>query len=85
MVVPDVSIRPMGLPVAMIVLTVAGLIVFLPVALLCSWLAEKAGSPKGSAIAKTSSVAAAAPFLIGLVGLIVLFIICNLRGIRIGD
>ena len=81
---PKTSVRPMGLPIAMIGLSIVGAL-FLPIAMLCSWIARLLGSPNGAMIAKGSVKFVALPFALGVLGFIGLVIICTYRGIAIGD
>ena len=84
MEIPDTSVRPMGLPIAMIGLSILGAL-FLPIAMLCSWIARLLGSPNGAMIAKGSVKFVALPFVLGVLSLIGLIVICTYRGIAIGD
>jgi hypothetical protein len=84
MKIPETSIRPMGFTMAMVCLTIVGAVLY-PIAMLCSWIANSLGSPYGAAMAKKGGTFVAAPFAIGILGLIGLLVICAYRGIAIGD
>ena len=84
MEIPETSLRPMGLTMAMVGLTIVAALLF-PIAMLCSWIAGLLGSPDGAAMAKKGSSFIAAPLGIGILGLIGFLVICAYRGIAIGD
>ena len=84
MEIPETGIRPMGFPIAMIGLTIVSAFL-LPIALLCSWIAARLGSPDGAAIAKASVKIVALPFVLGMLCVLGLSIVCVYRGIMIGD
>jgi hypothetical protein len=76
------SIRPMGLSVAMAMATVAGFLICSPIALICSWVANRLGSPTGRQLAKSGAGLFFLPFLVGLGGVILM---CLLTGIELGS